>query len=176
MPIVLTALLPVLAALFILIAGNGIVSTLTPLRGTLDGFSQTDIGMVGSCYFAGMLAGTFLAPGIVRRAGHVRAFAAYAAVAAVATLAMPIAVSPWAWGPLRAVFGFCFAGLYAIMESWITTKADASNRGRMLAIYNVVHFTGSATGSRCCASWIHAASSSSPRRARSSCSPWCPWP
>ena len=141
-----TALLPVLATLFILIAGNGIITTLTPLRANLEGFSQTQIGFIGSAFFAGMLAGTFLAPGIVRRAGHIRAFAAYAAIAAVAVLAMATIVSPWLWAPMRAVMGFAFAGLFAILESWITSKADSSNRGRMLAVYNMVHFSGSATG------------------------------
>lgn len=146
MPAVLSAILPVLAALFILIAGNGIINTLTPLRANLEGFSQMQIGFIGSAFFIGMLAGTFLAPGIVRRAGHIRAFAAYAAIAAVAVLAMATLVTPWLWAPLRAIIGFALAGLFAIMESWVSSKADSSNRGRMLALYNVVNFAGSATG------------------------------
>jgi MFS family permease len=143
---VVQAVMPVLAAVFILISGNGIISTLVPLRATLEGFSQADIGFIGSVYFAGMLAGTWMAPGIVRRAGHIRAFAAYAALAGVAVLAMAVFVTPLLWAPLRGVIGFSFAGLYAVIEGWITTKANASNRGRMLAVYNVVHFTGSAAG------------------------------
>ena len=57
MPAALRAVVPLLAAVFILIAGNGIISTLVPLRATLEGFSQADIGFIGSCYFGGMLAG-----------------------------------------------------------------------------------------------------------------------
>ena len=108
MPAVLSAILPVLAALFILIAGNGIINTLTPLRANLEGFSQMQIGIIGSAFFTGMLAGTFLAPGIVRRSGHIRAFAAYAAIAAVAVLAMATVVTPWMWAPMRAIIGFAF--------------------------------------------------------------------
>jgi MFS family permease len=140
------AVMPLLAAVFILICGNGIITTLVPLRATLEGFSQAEIGFIGSLYFGGMLAGTWMAPGIVRRAGHIRAFAAYAALAAVAVLAMAMVVHPLVWAVLRGVIGFSFAGLYGVIEGWVSSKSDSSNRGRMLAIYNVVHFMGSATG------------------------------
>lgn len=146
MPAAILAVLPLLAAVFILIAGNGIISTLVPLRATLEGFSQADIGFIGSFYFGGMLAGTWMAPSIVRRAGHIRAFAAYAALAAVATLVLAAAVHPLVWAAMRGVIGFSFAGLYGVIEGWISSKSDSSNRGRMLAVYNIVHFTGSATG------------------------------
>ncbi|MCP8940053.1 MFS transporter [Alsobacter sp. SYSU M60028] len=146
LPAVFLAVTPLLAAVFILIAGNGIVSTLVPMRAALEGFNQAQIGYIGSAYFTGMLAGTWMAPSIVRRAGHIRAFSAYAAVAAVAALGFAAFVSPWLWVAYRAVFGFCFAGLYAIAEGWVSAKASDSNRGRMLAVYNIVHFCGSATG------------------------------
>jgi MFS family permease len=87
-----------------------------------------------------------MTPAIVRRAGHTRAFAAYAAIVAVATLGLPIATHLIAWSLLRASIGFCFAGLYTIVESWISSKADSGNRGRLLAFYNVVNFMGSAFG------------------------------
>jgi MFS family permease len=61
---------------FLLITGNGLLSTLIPLRGKLDGFTSVEIGLVGSSYFFGMLLGTFGAPLIIRQFGYVRAFAA----------------------------------------------------------------------------------------------------
>jgi MFS family permease len=145
-PNIYVAITPVFVAVFILIAGNGIITTLVPLRATLEGFSQTQIGVIGSAYFLGMLAGSWTAPGIVRRAGHIRAFAAYAAVASVATIWLAVFVSPLLWPVFRGVIGFCFAGLYAIIEGWVSVKAGSSHRARALAIYNVVHFSGSALG------------------------------
>jgi len=47
---------------------------------------------------------------------------------------------------IRAVTGFCFAGLYATIESWMHDKAENVVRGRVLAIYQIVHYAGSATG------------------------------
>ncbi|MDJ1159836.1 MFS transporter [Chelatococcus sp. SYSU_G07232] len=146
MPAPLLAVVPVLVAVFILIAGNGLLTTLVPLRGTQEGFSPTDIGAIGSVYFSGMLIGTWVTPAIVRRAGHIRAFSALAAVAAVACLGFAIFVSPVVWMVLRGLIGFCFAGLYAIVEAWINAKADDGNRGRMLGLYNIVNFSGSASG------------------------------
>ena len=102
------AVLPVLIAVFVMIAGNGLLNTLIPYRATVEGFSPTMVGVIGSAYFLGMLGGTWTAPAIVRRAGHIRAFAAYSAIVAVAVLAFPLAVSPFPWIILRGIVGFCF--------------------------------------------------------------------
>ncbi len=135
-----------LAAVFILIAGNGLSNTLIPLSATAAAFPQLSIGLIGSAYFGGMLIGCIATPRIIARAGHVRAFAAFVAIATVATLAHPVFVEPIAWGAIRAVTGFCFAGLYATIESWMHDKADNVVRGRMLAVYQVMNYAGSATG------------------------------
>ncbi len=135
-----------LAAVFILIAGNGLANTLIPLSATAASFPPLSIGLIGSAYFGGMLIGCLAAPRIIARAGHIRAFSAFVAISAVATLAHPVFVEPAAWSAIRAVTGFCFAGLYATIESWMHDKADNVVRGRVLALYQIVHYAGSATG------------------------------
>jgi MFS family permease len=145
-PASIIAVAPVLVAVFILIIGNGLVTTLVPLRGVIEGFSPATIGIIGSAYFVGMLGGTWLAPGIVRYAGHIRAFAALAAVAASAILGFALAVEPILWVALRCIVGFCLGVLYAVIEGWVNAKATDRNRGSMLGLYNVMNFAGSATG------------------------------
>lgn len=135
-----------LAAVFILIAGNGLFTTLVPLAATAASFSDLTLGFIGSGYFAGMLVGCLAAPRIVARAGHIRAFAAFVSVASVSALAHPLYVDPLAWGVIRSITGFCFAGLYATMESWLHDKADNVVRGRLMALYQIVHYAGSASG------------------------------
>jgi MFS family permease len=135
-----------LTAVFILIAGNGLSNTLIPLSATAAAFPELSIGLIGSAYFGGMLIGCLAAPRIIARAGHIRAFAAFVAIATVATLAHPVFVDPFAWAGIRAVTGFCFAGLYATIESWMHDKADNLVRGRMLALYQMMNYAGSATG------------------------------
>jgi MFS family permease len=143
---ILAPLVPLFLAVTVLMAGNGLATTLVPLRATIEGFSPQSVGLIGSSYFAGMLMGAWTTPAIVARAGHIRAFAAYAAIAAVAALAFAMHVHPAAWMAFRLVMGFCFAGLFTIIDSWINHKATNANRGQLLALSNVVNFSGSAIG------------------------------
>jgi len=142
----LSAVAAILASIFLLIAGNSLVGVLTPLRASLDGFPDLTIGLLGSAYFAGMLAGTLVTPAIVRRAGHIRAFAAFVALAVVSVILLPAQVSPLPWLILRGALGFVFAGIYAVTESWINAKASNSNRGALYGAYQVVNFIASASG------------------------------
>jgi len=135
-----------LGAVFILIFGNGLSNTLIPLSATAAAFPEISIGLIGSAYFGGMLIGCVAAPRIIARAGHIRAFAAFVAIATVTSLLHPLFVDPAAWAAIRAVTGFCFAGLYATIESWMHDKADNVVRGRVLALYQIIHYCGSASG------------------------------
>ena len=102
--------------------------------------------MIASAYFGGMLVGCLATPRIIAHAGHIRAFSAFVAVSIVTALMHPIFVEPVAWALIRAVTGFCFAGLYATIESWLHDKAENEVRGQVLALYQIVHYAGSATG------------------------------
>ena len=93
-----------------------------------------------------MLAGTLAAPVVIRRGGHIRAFAAFVALAVVSVVLMPVFVSPWAWLVFRALIGFVFAGLYAVIEAWINAKATNANRGALYALYQIANFSASAGG------------------------------
>ena len=98
------------AALFALFAGTslfvtgiGLLTTALALRATAAGFSVFLTGAIMAAYFAGFVAGTQLGPRIVRRAGHVRAFSAFAATAAAALLLHPLLPQPLMWALLRFV-------------------------------------------------------------------------
>ena len=141
-----SAIAALLASAFLLIAGNGLVNVLTPLRAKIEGFPELTIGLLGSIYFGGMLAGTLATPFIVRRAGHIRAFSALVAGAVVTVILLPTIVQPMVWLVLRGGLGFVFAGLYAVIESWINAKATNSNRGALYGFYQIVAYAASAGG------------------------------
>jgi MFS family permease len=144
------SILPSIAALLfsvlLLIGGNSLVGVATPLRARIEGFPDLTVGLLGSVYFAGMLAGTLAAPAIIRRGGHIRAYAAFVALAVVSVILMPVMLFPWAWLASRALIGFVFAGLYAVIEAWINAKATNSNRGALYALYQIANFAASASG------------------------------
>ena len=135
-----------LLSVLMLIGGNSLVGIATPLRTRIEGFPDLTIGLLGSVYFAGMLAGTLAAPAIIRRGGHIRAFAAFVALAVVSVILMPVLVSQWPWLGCRALLGFVFAGLYAVIEAWINAKATNANRGVLYALYQIANFAASASG------------------------------
>ena len=139
---VVRSLTSLLSAVAILFVGSGLLGVLTPIRAQIDGFPTVAIGALGTAYYVGFIAGCLYGPRIIRRVGHVRTFAALAAIAAsgALTLAMLVHIVPWI--ALRGLLGFCFAGLYMIIESWLNGGADKHIRGRLLSIYMVVNMAG----------------------------------
>jgi MFS family permease len=136
----------ILMSVLALIAGNALLNTLVPLRGKMEGFSSVTLGLLGSMFFAGMLAGTLLSPLFIRFIGHVKAYSVFAALAIIAALAFPLTNDPMVWIALRAVIGFAFAGLYSVIDGWVQGKAENENRGRLAAAYQFCHFLAVAAG------------------------------
>src|SRR5260370_41510714 len=97
------AIAALLFSVLLLIAGNSLVGVTTPLRARIERFPDLAVGLLGSVYFAGMLAGTLAAPAIIRRGGHIRAYAAFVALAVVSVILMPVMTSPLAWLICRAL-------------------------------------------------------------------------
>lgn len=134
----LRALVPLLLAAALLLAGNGLLGTLVSLRGVEEGFSTITIGLISAGYFVGFLTSCFYAPRLIRAVGHVRVFAALASVAGVGALLLVLAIDPWIWGGVRLAMGFCFSGLFVVIESWLNQASAPQERARILSIYRVV--------------------------------------
>ena len=122
-----------------LLLGNGLTNTLVPLRASLEGFSQLEIGLLGSSYYGGFVVGCFLIPQLLARVGHIRTFAVAASLTCATVLLHPLIVNPFAWVVVRAAFGFCAAGAYMVIESWLNDRASNENRGRILSAYVAVN-------------------------------------
>lgn len=131
-------LIPLLIAAGILLAGNGLQGTLIALRGAQEGFSPATIGFIGTAYFAGFLIGCIFIVQIMRAVGHIRTFAALAAMAAVGTMILPMFIDPVMWTLVRFLSGFCFAGLFTVMEAWLNSGVENRDRAQILAIYRVI--------------------------------------
>mgnify|MGYP001024928263 CR=1 FL=1 len=103
----------------LLLFAGGIHGLILPVRGGAEGFSALSLGLLGTGWALGYVAGCFTVPRLVARVGHIRAFGVMCAFAAVSVLGALLIVTPWAWVPLRALAGFCFAGAAMIVESWL---------------------------------------------------------
>ena len=67
-------------------------------------------------------------------------------MAIVAVILMPGWERPAPWMLCRGALGFVFAGVYAVIESWINAKADNASRGALYGVYQIVTFVASAGG------------------------------
>ncbi len=142
----LAPVLSLLMATAILLVGNGLLGTLIPIRAGYEGFATITVGVIGSFYFAGFLAGCFATPHIVRRAGHIRSFATFCGLAAAAPLVHAMSSDAATWALMRVLTGFCFAGLYMVIESWLNEQSTNDTRGRIFAVYLAVNLTALAGG------------------------------
>lgn len=142
-------ILPISALLLgsaLLLFAGGMNALILPIRGTQEGFGASALGLLGSGWAVGYVLGCVWMARLVGKVGHVRAFSVTAAFAAVAVLLSLIFLTPWAWIPLRAISGFCFAGAAMIVESWLSERADPASRGKIFGIYTMVNLTASTAG------------------------------
>jgi MFS family permease len=129
-----------------LLAASGLHGLLLPLRGQEEGFSTAVLGLLGTAWAGGFVAGCFMAPKLVRRAGHVRAFGAFAASGAIIALLTGLLIDQTAWVILRAATGFTMAGCFMIIESWLNEKATNENRGTVFGLYMMVTYASIMAG------------------------------
>ncbi len=131
-------LIPLLVTAGILIGGNGLQGTFISLRALSEGFSPSVIGIVGTGYNLGFAIGCVYITRIIRSIGHIRAFSALAAIASAASLAMVLLIHPAFWFAMRLIQGICFAGLFAVVESWLNARVTNATRARTLSVYRFV--------------------------------------
>jgi MFS family permease len=135
-----------LLGLFFLIVGHGLQLTLIPLRAEAEGWSNFQVGAIGSAYYIGFVIGCFGTPYLIRRAGYIRAFTVLTALITAAMIAHPIWVAFGPWFILRILLGGSLAGLYMILESWVNERASNTNRGVVMSAYIMVNYAALAVG------------------------------
>ncbi|MBU1254219.1 MAG: MFS transporter [Alphaproteobacteria bacterium] len=133
-----------LLAIFILMAGNGVMSTLVSFRLESAGTRAGLIGLVATAYFVGLTIGALRASPIIRRVGHIRTFAAAVSLLSATTLAYTLFQGTAFWALLRFVDGLCVAAVFVCLESWLNERAEPSTRGSVLAAYMISLYAGQA--------------------------------
>ncbi|NJN45301.1 MAG: MFS transporter [Candidatus Competibacteraceae bacterium] len=130
----------------ILLIGNGLQGVLIPVRASLENFSTGTIGLIATAYSVGFVFSCYLTPHIVKRVGHIRTFAVLAAIAASVVLCLVLLVAPLLWIGLRVVSGFCLAGLFMVVESWLNEQSTNINRGRIFSVYMIINLSAVTAG------------------------------
>ncbi len=142
----LAATWTLLLGMALLMLGAGLQGTLVGLRASLEGFPILLAGVMLAAYYLGYMAGSLMTPALVRSVGHIRVFAAFTSLASVLILLQGVFVAPLPWMLVRIVFGFCFAGIYIVAESWLNDRVDNEHRGLLLSLYMLVCYAGLGLG------------------------------
>ncbi|HET6619038.1 MAG TPA: MFS transporter [Dongiaceae bacterium] len=126
--------------------GVGLIGLLLPIRMGIEGVAPQIAGYVMSAYYAGFVGGGLMGQRIIGRVGHIRAFAAFAAILTAAIMVHALVFNVPLWGLMRAIVGFCMAGLYAVIESWLNVRSSNELRGRVLSMYTLTIYISSGVG------------------------------
>jgi MFS family permease len=135
---VLQSVKSLLLSVAILLAGHGLQLTLLPLKAHELGWDSGAIGLTGSAYYVGFIIGCLMIPQMIRRVGHIRAFAVMVATGSVAVLAVSVLETYAFWIGLRILTGWSMASLYTVIESWLNDQVENRERGTLLGIYTMV--------------------------------------
>ena len=133
-----TATWGLFVGLSLLMVAAGLFGTLLGVRSELVRLSTGFSSLISASYYVGFLAGSKFTLDALGRVGHIRVYAALASLLSAAMITVGLVDQPIAWIGLRFVTGVSLAGVYVVAESWLNDLADNDNRGRLLAIYNVI--------------------------------------
>lgn len=143
---VLLCIIALFLSLALLILGNSMLGTLLAVRLELEAYSSSLAGLVLAGYSLGFVLGSIFGIRIVKRVGHIRAFATFGAVATAAVLLHSLHLSVTGWMALRVIVGACVAGLMLVTESWVNARATEATRGTLLAVYMIVFYLAASSG------------------------------
>jgi len=120
-----------------------------PLLGLLlenQGFSRSAIGISAAMAPLAIMFSSPFMPRIVARFGAKNVIVTSALVDAALMILLKATDDYYLWLPLRFVMGIAVSALFVTSESWINEVTENHNRGKIMAIYNVMLSAGFATG------------------------------
>lgn len=117
--------------------GSGNNTTFVPLQIVNAGYSDGAAAWIVAASAVGQMLGCLLGGTLVRRVGHIRAFAIYCVTQGVLTFVLPLFVNPVAWGAIRMAQGFCSTSAFAVSISWLNEITPSDKRGQIMTFLYV---------------------------------------
>ena len=127
----------IVGAMMLMAVGNGLLSTMLPVRLHAAGTPGAMVGTVVTAYAVGMLLGCLFSGSAIRRVGHIRAFSAFASVNAVCALGLDLGVYWPLWALLRVAAGFSVTAAFVVSQSWLNELTTSAHRGRIMSLFYV---------------------------------------
>ncbi len=130
----------------LLMFGGGLQGLLLSVRGAEEGFSLLALGLIGTGWSIGFIAGSVSVPMLVRKVGHIRSYAVMAVLGGMTILLNLLWINDVGWIVMRAFSGFCFAGAAMIVESWLNEVSENRTRGTTFALYITINTAAATAG------------------------------
>jgi MFS family permease len=124
-----------LLSMSLLMLGSGFINTVCSLKLKMMGYSSFFVGIITSLFYLGMFLGSFNISHILIRVSYIRTYAAFASLFAFSILILAISDNLLVWSVSRFIAGYCLAGLYITIESWLLNVSNERNRSSYLALY-----------------------------------------
>jgi MFS family permease len=130
----------------LLMFGGGLQGLVLSVRGAEEHFSLLALGLIGTGWSVGFVAGSITVPMLVKRVGHIRAYSVMAAIGTITILLNLLLINDVSWILLRALSGYCFAGAAMIVESWLNEVTENKSRGTVFSAYSAINMAASTAG------------------------------
>lgn len=135
-----------LLSLLIFAMGSGFFITLITYAMHHRHALPLTIGVMNGMYYIGLMCGAFRIEPFIFRVGHIRAFAAFSSTLAVVSIFHGIIYNIPLWMALRFIGGFCTAGIFVVIESWLLCNSNNKTRGQILSFYMLTFYGSEALG------------------------------
>jgi len=126
--------------------GSGLLSSLMGVRSKTAGISAGVMGVAMAMFYAGFVAGIPAMTKVHEHLSRRSLFVLCTLLMAAGSLGYGMMVDPIAWLVLRFVTGFCTAGCYLVVETWLNDIAHNEIRGKVMGTYVAVAAAGMAAG------------------------------
>ncbi|CAB4865368.1 unannotated protein [freshwater metagenome] len=126
--------------------GSGLLSSLMGVRSKRAGISAGVMGVAMAMYYVGFVAGIPAMTRIHERISRRWQFVCCTTAMGLGSAAYGLIVHPVAWLGLRFATGFCIAGCYLVVESWLHDISHNDIRGKVMGAYVGVASAGMAMG------------------------------
>ncbi len=130
----------------LLLFASGLQGLLMSIRGAEEGFSLYSLGLLGTSWSVGFVAGSVSVPMLVGRVGHIRTYAVMAVVGGLTILLNLLWINDTGWIATRALSGFSYAGAAMVVESWLNEVSENRTRGTIFALYVTINTAASTLG------------------------------
>lgn len=141
-----TSLSLLIASLVLLIIGNGLLTTLSPLYLQHYHFSTNAISLTAFANAAGQITGALYSKKLIKSLGYTKAFSLFTLVLAMIAFWQGLQLKLWVWLLARGLNGYCTSGIYIIIESGLLAASNPQNRNRILAVYMASFYAATAAG------------------------------